>query len=137
MGTDALDQRQPRQRAGSYMAWISRLPCAACLMGGKYNTRVHVAHLRAGSPEHGKRDTGMAEKPDDAWTTPLCPPHHVGDTRVTQLSQHKMGELDFWRAVGIDPFDLCIALKAAYDEGRPGAPVIAAMVAQAKRIRCE
>ncbi len=127
-----IGARDPRQRDPEYLGWVSRLPCAACMVKGKFKSGVHVAHLRTGSPEHEKRPTGMAEKPSDVWVLPLCPPHHVGDTRQTKLTQHAMGGLDFWRAVGINPFDLCLALRAAYENGTSGSTVVARFAAQAK-----
>lgn len=130
-------ERDPRQRDAPYMGFIASLPCAACMVLGKVKWGVHVAHLRAGSLEHGKRPTGGAEKPSDRWTLPLCPPHHVGDKRVTAVSQHAMGELDFWAAFHIDPFGLCLDLSAAYDRGgrrTEGVAVITKAAAKAKRI---
>lgn len=132
---DALDQRQPRQRHSAYMGWVAQLCCVACMVAGKFNRQVQVAHLRAGSLEHGKRPTGMQEKPDDVWVTPLCMPHHTGDVRAARRSQHSMSEVEFWEGIGIDPFDLCLALKAAYDAGQSGLTVIAAFVAEGKRKR--
>jgi hypothetical protein len=112
-------ERDPRIRDPAYMAWIARLPCLACLVHGKITWGVHVAHLRAGSEAHNKRPTGGAEKPSDRWTLPLCPPHHVGDHRVVDLTQHSMGELEFWEALGIDPFSVCIQLRAIYADRTP------------------
>lgn len=131
-----LRQREARERDPAYMGWIAKLPCVACLATtGQLTRGVHVAHLRASSLEHGKRQTGMQEKPSDAWTTPLCPPHHVGDKTKVAFSQHSMGELDFWSRVGIDPFLLCLALKGAYENNREGGAVIAEFAAQARRSR--
>lgn len=130
--TDPLDQRRPRERESAYLGWVARLPCIACMVHGRFNRRVQVAHLRAGSIEHDKRPTGMAEKPDDRWTTPLCQPHHTGDDRRARLSQHTMGELDFWETLKVNPFELCIALADAYDHGRDGKAVIANFAAIAR-----
>lgn len=128
-----MRQREPRERDPAYLGWVAKLPCVACLAIGRWNRHVQVAHLRASSLDHDKRETGKAEKPADKWTTPLCMPHHQGDSRVVLISQHKMGELDFWAAFGIDPFDLCLALVEAYVNGRSGASVIARFVAAGKR----
>jgi hypothetical protein len=94
-----LRQRDPRQRDERHLAFIRTLPCCIC---GAINTE--VAHLRVGSIEHGKRSTGMAEKPSDRWVLPLCNWHH--------RRQHSMPELKFWSEVGIDPFLLAISLRA-------------------------
>lgn len=130
-----IDQRQPRVRASDYMGWISRLPCVACMCVGKFDNRVHVMHLRAGSLEHGKRATGMAEKPSDKpWTLPGCPHHHLNGGREAQ-HDYPGGEVAFWNDKGICPFDLCLALERAYDEGRAGAPVIAEFAARARKAK--
>lgn len=129
-------QRDPRVRDPAYMGWIAQLPCAACMGEGRVKWGVHVAHLRAGSVEHDKRDVGKAEKPSDVWTLPLCPPHHTGDARVTKISQHHMAELDFWAHFGIDPFQLCLDLRAAYQSGgrrTEGVAVITKAAARGRR----
>ncbi len=111
--SDDLRQRQERERDSAYLGYIAQLPCVACLVHGVHNRVVNVAHLRAASLELGKRPTGGAEKPDDRWTTPLCPEHHVNGNR----SQHYYpgGELAFWEDLGIDPFLLCLDLQAVFD----------------------
>lgn len=93
-------QRQPRERDNRHLAFIRRLPCAACGIAGPCD----AAHLRAGDITIGKRPTGKAEKPSDRWATPLCRPCHE--------RQHSGAELAFWSALGIEPFELCQALYA-------------------------
>ena len=83
-----------------HLAFIRRLPCAACGIAGPCD----AAHLRAGDITIGKRHTGKAEKPSDKWTLPMCRPCHA--------RQHSGAELAFWSALGIEPFDLCQALYA-------------------------
>lgn len=128
-----MDYRDPRERDRRYLGWVARLPCVACMVRGKINREVQVAHLRAGSEAHGKRPTGGAEKPSDRWTLPLCQPHHTGDRRKVDLTQHNMNELEFWEALGIDPFGLCLALRSAYEAGTPGIAVISAAAGAARR----
>lgn len=128
-----IAHRSPRQRNSVYMGWVAQLPCIACMVHGEYNRRVQVAHLRMGNPDYGKRSTGMAEKPSDHWVTPLCMPHHTGDDRVTKHSQHKMSEEVFWTKIGIDPFQLCVALFDAFKAGRAGSAVIARFAADGRR----
>lgn len=128
-----LAARDPRQRDTDFLAYVAGCPCVACMVHGKVRWGVHVAHLRSGSLEHGKRPTGTAEKPSDRWSLPLCPPHHVGDTRKTRTTQHAMSETAFWAEFGINPFDLCVALYAAYAAGQPGYPIIARFAAQGRR----
>lgn len=127
-------EKNIRVRSGDYCAWIARLPCAACLADGRVTYGVHVAHLRAGSLEHGKEHTGKATKPsDDPWTVGICPDHHTNGPKA----QHNFpgGELAFWEALAINPFDLCLALSAAHKAGQTGAAVLAAFCGRAKKQR--
>ncbi len=94
-----LRQREPRQRDNKHLDFIRSLPCCIC---GGINTE--AAHIRTGSLSNGKPHTGMAEKPSDKWTVPLCNEHH--------RQQHSMNEMKFWAMHGIDPFMLAIRLKA-------------------------
>ncbi len=127
-----LGARDPREHDPAYMGWISKLPCAACMVKGKAVHGVHVAHLRAGSLEHGKRETGKGEKPSDRWTTPLCPFHHINGGRKSQ-TYYPGGEEQFWADHGICPFALCLALVDAYVAGRSGSGVVARFAAAAAR----
>lgn len=126
-------QRDPRERDPAYLGWVATLPCIACMVAGMVKRGVHVAHLRASSLEHGKRETGKGEKPHDIWTTPLCPPHHENGNR----SQHHVGEDAFWRGLGINPFELCLALHAAYEAKAPGFAVIARFAGRALAMRAD
>ncbi len=45
----------------------------------------------------------------DCWTTPLCDGCHTNDYDA----QHRIGEREFWRRLGINPFLLCQRLYAA------------------------
>jgi hypothetical protein len=110
--TAASRFRRPRQRSGMHLKWIRTLPCTIC---GKQGN-IHAAHLRAASLRHGKLGTGIGQKPDDAWTTPLCAEHHVLD----ETAQHQNQELVFWRQHGIDPFTLALALWRASDDDEAG-----------------
>jgi hypothetical protein len=94
-----LRQREPRQRDEKHLQYIRSLPC--CICGG---IDTEAAHIRVGSINHGKRSTGMGEKPSDTWCVPLCNKHH--------REQHDAGnELVWWEGYGIDPFMLAIKLK--------------------------
>ncbi len=71
----------------------------------------------------GKRETGMSEKPDDKWTTPLCRKHHD--------EQHNSGnELLWWASKGIDPFGLALALYQASGDDEIGEGIIASHLAR-------
>ena len=87
-------QRRPRQRANQHLKWIRTLPCVICGKRG----HIHAAHLRAASLQYGKLAIGIAEKPDDCWTTPLCVEHHIfgevgpasgAGTRLLEAPRHK------------------------------------------------
>ncbi len=128
---DPLDQCQPRVRNSPYMGWIAKLPCVGHMARGEYVRPVEVAHLRCGSLEHGKRPTGMGERPSDRpWTLPLCSRCH----RLDNDSQHSGGELEWWANIGINPFALCLALDAAYEASAAGSMVIARFVADGRRV---
>lgn len=118
------------------MGWIAGLPCVACLTLGRETALrrrrgVHVAHVRMADAEAGWRETGMAEKPSDRRTVPLCPEHHVNGPEA----QHNMGERGFWEWLGIDPAALCTALSAAFDLAESGDPVIIRFAAKAAATR--
>ena len=105
-------RRRPRQRANQHLKWIRTLPCVIC---GKRED-IHAAHLRAASLQFGKLAVGIAEKPDDCWTTPLCVEHHV----VGEEAQHQGEELDFWKRHDINPFALALALWRASGDDELG-----------------
>lgn len=130
----SMRQRTPRERDPDYCAYVAACPCVACLvLDGKVHYGVHFAHIRMGSRDHDKRPTGMQEKPDDKWGAPLCPPHHVGDARVTKLTQHAQSEQAFWDSLGIDVFEMCKSLWRTYAGGTPGFGVIAQYAAMGRR----
>jgi hypothetical protein len=93
-----LRQRQPREKDPKRLAWLREQPCVICRA---MNTE--AAHIRVGSINHDKRETGMAEKPSDSWTVSLCNAHH--------REQHTMAELDFWSKYNINPFLTALALR--------------------------
>lgn len=125
-------QRDPRAVDGEYKRWISEAPCIACLtLKSHFVFGVQVAHLRMPSAEHGKRETGMAQKSSDVWATPLCPGHH----QDFPDAQHRMGERHFWPYLGVNPFDLCIALEIAFRQGQKATPVIIHFAAEGRKAR--
>lgn len=109
-------RRRPRKMDRAHLAFIRGLPC--CICGTR--TRIEAAHIRMASARHGKRETGIGEKPSDEWSAPLCARHHQED----QEAQHRIGEAAFWSKHGIDPFALALALWCATgDEERAEAIV--------------
>lgn len=95
---DGPGQRGPRRIDKAHKGRIAALPCIIC--GAR---PVEVAHVRYACPASGKRETGMAEKPSDKWTLPMCPLHH----RIAPAAQHKMNEREFWDLHCIDPIEIC------------------------------
>lgn len=90
--------KNPRIHDEGHLRFIRDLSCVSCMD----NTSTEAAHLRSGSLKHGKRETGMGEKPSDCWTLPLCSACH--------REQHDVGERDFFEELRIDPFVLAPAL---------------------------
>lgn len=129
----SLRHRDPRERDRAYLGWVARLPCLACMVHGTVNWGVQVAHVRAASLEHDKRYTGKGEKPSDRWVLPLCQPHHTGDRRRAPVAQHDMDELEFWALFGIEPFSLCIELRACFERGGVGVTIISKAAAAGRR----
>ena len=94
-----IRQKEPRVRNEAHLRFIRSLPC--CICGG---IDTEAAHLRVGSINHGKRETGGGERPSDIWCLPLCNRHH--------REQHDTGsELKFWAKHNINPFLLAISLR--------------------------
>jgi hypothetical protein len=88
-----------RKHDDDYLALIRRCPCLAC----DTDPAGEAAHLRLTAP--GKPTTGIGIKPADVWALPLCP--------VCHRRQHSMGELLFWRWLGLDPVAICKELWVA------------------------
>lgn len=109
-------QRTPRVRDNAYLAWVRRLPCVCCGSAA----RIEAAHIRASYPSAGWAPTGMAQKPDDVRVVPLCSTCH----REGPDAQHRSNERAWWSARGIDPPDLCAALRRAYEANTDGAAVL-------------
>jgi hypothetical protein len=92
-----------------YLAAIRKLPCCVC---GR-DAPSQAAHLRAGNPDYDKPPTGMGEKPDDRWCTPLCGPvmYTIGPPLIgCHAEQHSMNEEEFWRKSGKNPFQIAQVL---------------------------
>lgn len=108
-------QRQPRVKDPVYLNWIRRLPCVIC--GARL---AEAAHVRAGYSTEGWEPTGMAQKPHDWRTVPLCRFCH----REGPDAQHNANERQWWSNHGIDPPDLCRALRAAFEADQDGEIVL-------------
>lgn len=81
----------------AHLAFIRKLPS---VVSGQYGCE--ACHIRAGSPLHRKKRTGMQQKPDDAWTLPLTADEH--------RQQHSENEMAFWRSHEINPFELALRI---------------------------
>jgi hypothetical protein len=86
-----------------YLALVRQCPCLRCGM----DPAGVAAHLRLNSGLHNKRQA-MAKKPPSEWTTPLCAGCHTNDADA----QHRIGEEEFWRRLGLNPFLVCERLHA-------------------------
>lgn len=123
--------QEPRKRDTTYLKWIRRLPCIACLATNELTQtfrQIEAAHVRAGYPADGWRPTGMSEKPSDRRTVPLCREHH----REGPKAQHNHKERLWWDALGIHPPEFCAALSKAYDESRDGSLVVQLFASNAR-----
>ncbi len=65
-------------RDPKHLKFIRSLPCCVCLC----TDNVQAAHIRLGN------DGGLAMKPSDCYTVPLCADCHH--------KQHSIGERQFW-----------------------------------------
>ncbi len=108
-------QRRPRVKDGNHLDFIRTLPCLVC---GAFP--VEAAHIRMSSSIAAKRETGIAEKPDDCWSVPLCIQCH----RTGLKSQHSMGEYDFWQMHRIPPIFVSLALWQATGDYERGYKII-------------
>jgi hypothetical protein len=100
-------QRQPRVEDAAFLSFVRRRPCCACGAPAPSQS----AHIRMASEEHGKRSTGLGERPDDKWATPLCSECHLTGPQA----QHRGSERAFWSRVGVDPFAVARRLYALYE----------------------
>lgn len=131
---EPLRQRQPRVRDKAYLGWVAKLPCLpTMILEGRQRTDVQVCHLRMSSLKHGKRQTGGAEKPSDVWVIPMRVFWHLDGP----AAQHRIGEPAFFDMLGINPFDFCIDLRAAYEAGLSGQVVITRWAARARQTLSE
>jgi hypothetical protein len=93
-----MTSKRPRIHDADHLAFVRQLPCLIC----SDDVSVEACHVRYGDPHAGKPSTGMAEKPSDRWTVPLCGRHH--------RSQHQRSERGWWEAKAIDPVKVALAL---------------------------
>ena len=90
-----------RRRDEKHLAWLRTLPCCIC----HDPTATEAAHVRMSDARIAKMATGIAIKPDDRFTVPLCSSHH--------REQHAGSERKFWQRFDRDPILLALALYSA------------------------
>lgn len=100
----AAGARKGRQHDDAHLAAIRRLPCLVC----RQHAPSEAAHIRLADLSYGVEWVGMAVKPHDWLTVPLCEAHH----RTGKRAEHKIGTRNFWRLVGLDPIPIA---KRLYD----------------------
>jgi hypothetical protein len=81
--------RKPREHDDGHLEAIRQCPCIVCGI----DPAGEAAHIRMMAL--GKPLPGMGAKPDDRFVLPLCHQDHT--------EQHRIGERQFWKDVGIDP----------------------------------
>ncbi len=110
-------QRQPRERSETHLAFIRQLPCLLC--PDTHNTSTEACHVRMADRSIAKPITGIAVKPDDRFTLPMCSAHH--------RQQHENGnERDYWQYAGIDPIKTALALWSVSGDYERGAEIVSA-----------
>lgn len=98
-------KRSTRWRSPAHTTWIRGFSCCDC--GSQ--TNIAAAHVRLGS------HCGMAQKPDDWRTVPLCdgPNSNIDGQLGCHNRQHIVGEATFWKGRDVE------ALIAAFCHASP------------------
>jgi hypothetical protein len=105
--TKPVKPEKGRVRDNAHLDAIRQLPCVNPLC--RRDPAGVAAHVRFACAETGKTNPGMQQKPDDAWTLPLCPTCHTD----APDAQHKGNEIAFYRRIGVDALKTCAALYDA------------------------
>lgn len=117
-------KREPADDGAAFMAWLHHdLSCIACLRLGRAprDTGIEAAHQKLNRADRGWHKRAGRRGPH-RQTVPLCAYHHRTGTPCCDPAQAK-----FWAILGFsvdDAIDFNEALNAAFDEGRPGEPVV-------------
>ena len=88
----------------AHLACVRDLPCIRCGQEPCHE----AAHIRQNSAAMGKRQA-LGAKPSDCWVVSLCASCHRHDPDAL----HKVGESNFFDAMGINPLLLCVRLYLA------------------------
>lgn len=115
-----MNQRRPRDRNETHLAFIRTLPCLLC----GNNIETEAAHVRMMDRSIAKPMTGIATKCDDRFAVPLCGREH--------REQHGAGnEHKWWLSKGIDPIKAALALFSVSGDYEQGVRIVAANCEQA------
>ena len=98
----ALQRYHGREIDAKHIARIKQLPCLIC----QHYPPSEAAHIRLQEFAYHAHMAGMAVKPADCMTVPLCDKHH----RVGAQAEHTMGTRLFWRRQQIEPHEIAYAL---------------------------
>lgn len=109
-------RKRPRLHKEDHLSFVRQLPCLVCGV----NAPNEAAHVRYGSLRHGKRSTGLGEKPSDQWAVPLCAKDH----REGPDAQHLSNEEHWWKLRGIDPLVVAALLYANSGDVEAGTMII-------------
>lgn len=110
-----LQRSRGRELDQRHLNRIKHLPCLRCkvLAGDERASYAQVppvseaAHIRLGDVAWGIEHAGIACKPHDWLTLPLCDKCH----RTGKHAEHNTGSSrNFWKAVGIDPVEFAMVL---------------------------
>lgn len=111
-----------------YLSFIHRLPCV--VSGSRVD--IEAAHLSFASTRHGHYGRGKGTKAPDRWALPL--------SRAEHSRQHSMNEEAYWRAAGLDPHLIALAIFGLWVDLRDDAyqhaeAIINAGLARVGRLR--
>ena len=109
-----LRQRQPRKHDNGHLDFIRSLPCLIC----GNNIETEACHIKMADLSIGKIATGIAHKPDDKYTVPMCGNCHRG--------QHSKSERAFWIESRIDPIKTALALFSISGDYEAGIQIVTA-----------
>lgn len=107
-----MRQRRPRKHDEAHLDFVRALPCLIC----GNNIETQAAHVKYSDARADKREVGKSEKPDDAFTVPLCGGCH--------RQQHDGPERGFWILAGIDPIFVALALYRISGDHEAGEQIV-------------
>ena len=109
-----MTQRRPREKSDGHLGFVRQLACIIC----GDDTTTEAAHIRYSDSRVAKINSGLAQKPHDRFTLPLCGKHHK--------EQHQHKEREWWEAKGIDPIFYALALYGCSGDHQTGSEIIRA-----------